>query len=203
MRTAVVGSSRDERAEEDEARVIRDPNLKLTLLQCLWSEGILRPFDREAFFREALGEPYDARAAYNDRVDVRVRDALLGTPLAPEALAKLKLLQWDGGDDVFHYVWTNWDGDDETFFVSSFDGIEACSSLEEISFDAGFRGTDIAPLVSLPRLTEVKLRGPKRLPDIRPLLDIPGLRRVTISPEENAENRAVIAALKDNGVVIA
>jgi hypothetical protein len=181
---------------------IRDPNLKLTLLQCLWAEGLLPPFDREAFFSDELGQPYDPSAAYNNRVDERVRDALLATSLPTELLAKLKLLQWDGGDDVFHYVWTNWYGDDETFFVTSFDGIEACTGLEEILFGAGFNGTDIAPLGALPNLTELKLWGTKRLPDVRPLLQTPALRKAQISAEDNAENRAAIAALRAKGIEV-
>ena len=57
---------------------IPDPNFQLTLLQSLWTAGLAPPFDKEAFFRDVLKQPYDFKALYNNAVDDRVRKAYLG-----------------------------------------------------------------------------------------------------------------------------
>ncbi len=116
---------------------IPDPNFRLTLLQALWNEGLAEPFDKEAFFRDVVGEPYDPGAAYNETVDERVRGALLAVPITAEQLAKLKLVQWDGGNEVHSLIFENWGADDDTFDVRDLRGIEHCRSVEHIAFTAG------------------------------------------------------------------
>ena len=51
---------------------IPDPNFRLTLLQSLWTAGLAQRFDKDAFFRDVVGEPYDPAASYgSSNFDVR------------------------------------------------------------------------------------------------------------------------------------
>ena len=181
---------------------IPDPNLRLTILNSAWEEGLLPPFDKEAFYRDVLQQPYDASADYNHRIDDRVRKHLLSTPLPDEMLAKLKILTWDGGNEVHHHIWADWDGESDEFDVHDLRGVEACKGLEFVQFIAGTAFRDIAPLTGLPKLSEVMLLG-GRIADAEPLLSVPNLRKVEIAADDSPQNQRVFDKLRSNGVDVA
>ena len=178
-----------------------DPNLRLTLLQSLWYANLAPRFDKEAFFREVLGEPWDVTASYNDGVDERVRDALLAIPISDEQLARLPLLQWDGGNDIHALIWENWRGEDETFDVRDLGGVERCVALREIAFTSGLQASDLSPLAGLASLTEVMLLG-RPLSDLEPLLELPSLERLRLYYLDRPRAREVLAILGARGVDI-
>lgn len=178
---------------------IPDPNLRLTLLNSAWEEGLLPRFDKEAFYRDVLKEPYDPAADYNYEIDNRVRDHLLSIPLTDDVLAKLKIVTWDGGNEVHHDIWTQWDGESDEFDVRDLRGIEACRGLEFIQFLAGTKFRDCSPLSGLPNLSEVMLLG-GRIADLSPLLTLPKVSKVEVAADDADTNRAVIGELRSRGV---
>jgi hypothetical protein len=178
---------------------IPDDNLRLTLLNSAWDQGLLPAFDKEAFYRDVLKQKYDPRASYNDGIDERVKKHLLSIALPDELLGKLTLVTWDGGNEVHHHIWTNWDGESDEFAVHDLSGIEACKNLETLQFIAGAQFDDVSPLAALPKLQEAMLLGGK-MGDLRPLLKMKSLKKVEVVPEDNANNRAALDGLRARGV---
>jgi hypothetical protein len=107
---------------------IQDPNLRLTILQAAWTAKLLPKFDKEAFFRDELGEGYDGDADYNYEPHEKVREALLKIPLPDSLLTKLKRVVWDGGKEIWLIIWRYWDGESDEFNVKDLSGIEACTN---------------------------------------------------------------------------
>ncbi len=176
-----------------------DPNLRLTLLQSLWTAGLAPPFDKEAFFHDVLHDRYDVRAAYNNTVDERVRRALLDQPITSEQLSRLRLVHWDGGDEIHHLIWENWDGEDDTFDVRDLRGVEQCRNVEEIEFTSGCQARDLSPVGELSSLRRLMLYG-RVFDSIAPLRDLTALRELSISCADNPTNREVLAVLQGRGV---
>jgi hypothetical protein len=180
---------------------IRDPNLRLILLEAAWNEDLLPRFDKDAFYRDALKEKYDPRAEYNQRIDERVRDALLSAPLDDDVLSQLKIVTWDGGNEAFLDIWTYWDGESGEFDVVDLAGIEKCTSLERLLFLAGARFPDCVPLGGLTQLHEVRIRGEEPA-SLGALLSLPKLKKVGVAPLEKPVNTRVIDQLRARGVEI-
>lgn len=178
-----------------------DDNFHLTVLQSLWNEGLMTPFDKPGFYN-SLGETWDPDADYNDEVDERVRKALLAIDLPTDKLERLKTISWDGGDDVHHLVISNWYGEDGAFDVTNVSGIEACSNVTTLKFIAGFKATDLSPISKLHKLVNVKLRGPQYIDDVTPLRHLSALRTVDVVAADNATNRAVLDELRGRGVAV-
>ncbi len=180
---------------------IPDPNLRLTLLNSLWNANLLPAFDKDAFYRDVLHEEWDPAADYNDGVDDRVREHLLATKLPEEALAKLTLVTWDGGNEAFHHIWTNWDGEDDTFSVRDLRGIEACMNLEVLEFTGGAAFGDCAPLAGLAKLRRATLFG-GWITNARPLLSLPALKKVELVAKDEPSIRTVLDELRSRGVAV-
>jgi hypothetical protein len=178
---------------------IPDPNFQLTLLQSLWTAGLAPPFDKEAFFRDVLKQPYDFKALYNNAVDDRVRKALLAEPITEAQLEQLRLIHWDGGDEIHHLIWESWDGEDETFDVHDLTGIEQCTALEQIEFTSGLSASDLTPLSSLQSLREAMLYG-HRFDSLDPLRNLTALKKLSIYYVDTSATRAVLDELRHKGV---
>lgn len=180
---------------------IRDPNLRLTILHSAWNAGLLPPFDKEAFYRDVLHDPWDADADYNDEVDERVRKHLLTIPLPSDLLAKLTRVTWDAGNEVFNYIWTTFDGESDEFAVRDLNGIEACKNLDVLEFTGGAAFRDCAPLAGLPKLSSATLLGGV-MSDLSPLLKLASLKKLRVVAENTPSNQSVIDALRSRGVAV-
>jgi hypothetical protein len=178
---------------------IPDPNLRLTLLQALWTAKLAPVFDREAFFRDVLGEEYDFEAPYNDEVHEGVRNALLQIPITEEQLSKLKLIQWDGGDEIHGLIWENWDGEDGTFDVHDFTGIELCRNLEWLAFTAGSQVKDLSPLLGMRSLAKVVLFN-RPFEALEPFEKLPALRELAVCYIDGDSSRQSLKRLQQKGV---
>ena len=178
---------------------IADDNFRLTLLQSAWDQELLPPFDKQAFYAGELKTPYDPRADYNDRIDERVKKHLLAIPLPDELLANLTRVTWDGGNEVFHYIWTNWDGESDEFAVHNIAGIEVCTGLETLQFISGAQFDDCAPLARLSKLEDVMLLG-GTMADLRPLTKLPRLRKVEVVAADTPNNHDAIERLRARGI---
>jgi hypothetical protein len=180
---------------------IPDPNLRLTLLNSLWNANLLPRFDKEAFYRDVLREEWDPEAEYNDGVDERVREHLLSIPLSDDLLAKLMMVVWDGGNEVHHHIWTNWDGEDDTFNVRDLRGIEACTNLEVLEFTGGASFGDCSPLAGLSKLRRVTLFG-GWLTNATALLSLPSLKKLECVVHDSADVKATLDELRSRGVSV-
>jgi len=180
---------------------IPDPNLRLTFLQCLWDEELLPTLDKEAFYRDTLGEEYDPSADYNDMADPRVRNHLLSIELPDTLLAQLKIVDWDVGSDVFQMIWTNWDGETDEFDLTDLTGIEACRSMETLEVLSGGGLESCAALAGLPALRRVTLLG-GWIKDASPLQKLPSLKKLEIAAAPTEDNQRVFTELRAAGVKV-
>jgi hypothetical protein len=180
-----------------------DPNLQLIVLQAAWTENLLSGFDKEAFFQNVIGEPWDDQADYNYDPDERIRKALLSIELSDDVLAKVRRVEWDGGKIVFRHIWTYWDGGGDYFRVCDLSGIGVCRNLKELVFIGGAGFSSIDPVADLKELEvfrdHASLSG---LKDIGPLLHLPKLRDVLVQVDRNSSNETVLAGLRARGAKV-
>ena len=181
---------------------VTDQNLRLTLLQAMWNEGLAPKFDKPAFYRNQLSREYDPASPEHEELNVEVRDALIATDLPEDSLARLKRVDWDGSEEIFHLIWEFPSDVGDTFFVKSLSGIEACKNLGALQFFAGLKTTNLSPIASLAELTTLRLQGPQRQTDIPPLLGLPKLKLVDVPVEDNESCADVVAQLRAKGVQV-
>jgi tetratricopeptide (TPR) repeat protein len=128
---------------------------------------------------EDEGEEEDEDEDDDYELKTEVRDALLDV-LAERAgaIAELTELSWGGGDDLQHLCYNYWDGEDDTFTVTSLAGLEQCLNLQVIDHVDLFSVSDLTPLTGLTRLESLVLKNVAAGTDWSPLLRIRSLRRV-------------------------
>jgi tetratricopeptide (TPR) repeat protein len=194
---------------EHDARPFPDPNLGLAVLSCLIDEGRVPRQERSALLDKADDasnthdndpDPEPEDDDFDDyELNTEVRDALLDV-LAGRAgaIAELTELSWGGGDDLQHLCYTFWDGEDDTFTVTSFAGLEQCLNLRVIIDHVDlFAVSDLTPLAGLTRLESLVLEYVPDDIDWSPLLRIRSLRRV-IGPVD----AATAEQLRERGVFV-
>lgn len=108
-----------------------DPNLKLAVLDALMHTG-----------RLDLGTPQAlADHVFKRHVDLDeegyallqpVYKYLARYPLSQEQLDAVTRLTFDGGLNIYTYVYPFWDGESDEFDIHSFAGIEHCRNLREV-----------------------------------------------------------------------
>ena len=175
-----------------------DPNFKLTVLSSLLEHDNLdlagyedlasfvlkRPVDLEKEGYALIREAYDYLARY---------------PLTDADLALVETLVFDGGNDIYPYCYRFWDGETKEFDVRSIEGIARCVNLRSIICIAIIEKLDIAQLVSLAKLEEIKL--PQTCVNPQRLLDLPALKKLTFH-EGALADPFLLARLRAKGVTI-
>lgn len=91
-------------------------------------------------------------------------------------------LHFDGASEVYQLTSLFWDGEDDAYDVSSFEGIEVCESLEAItviSMLSEEAPISLLPLSKLPNLERLFL-GQGSFKGVEALLDAPAFMKVKI-----------------------
>jgi hypothetical protein len=184
-----------------------EKNLKLAILGQLMVQDIISPFDIDSFFEEYLGQVYDGYAEYNYYPIPEVEAYLAGMELHDDDVLQLDTLSINSDDDVYRYIYPQWDGDSDYFAISSLEGIEICQNLKRLDM----RGIasidqplDLADLTQLPTFERLVLDGAV-VADLEPLLHVPTLKtlslsHITIAPPE--ENLHILSMLKEQGITV-
>ncbi len=150
----------DEPAPAD-AVEIRDFGFKLALIQAVMYElGALAKFDVRTFAKGYLKREIDVEEeGYS--VIPEAKRFFQKLPLSAAHLAQIRALAPDGGDDVYMNVAPYWGGEAEWFNIRSLAGIEHCTGLETVRFDAfqAFAPKELARLLACPALREVSIYG--------------------------------------------
>lgn len=118
-----------------------DFNFKLLVLQDLmYDQELVEPFDLSAHAEENgidledhLGEPIEGAREFYEAYEV-----------TPELAAKVTELVWDGGNDIFHDVVFQWDGEDDYFDVKTVIDALQLPNLESVTLMSldGVNGID-------------------------------------------------------------
>lgn len=171
-----------------------DGNLTLAVVARLIRMGLVPPFDTAAWRA--------AHPSWEDpnRLDADLRAALTHLPLDPAAVASIEVLRWGAWSDaeLRHVVWTCWGGEDDTFDIASLAGIGQLERLKDLQLEMCSEGLDLAPLVGHPSLETLALHRP--VTNLAPLLSLPRLMRVTVPGIDRLMHASTVAALRAKGV---
>lgn len=132
----------------------RQWQLKAAVHSELASQGHIAPFRLQDFV--AL---YPKRRIDTEK-EALVKEAVAYfrfLEIAPDVLAKLESLSFDGSLAIYQELYPFWDGEDGTFDVTDLTGLEQCTGLQSIH--GLFGAVDVARLASLPKLREIVLGG--------------------------------------------
>jgi hypothetical protein len=186
-------------AEEPAGAPFADPNLKLVVLDELIGKRAIDLGTPKALAKHILGPGYkEERDGYE--LLKPVYDYLVRYPLTSGHLAAVEDLTFDGGNDIYSYVFPFWDGEGGEFDVSSLAGIAQLPNLRRFSVISMLDDGDLAALAPLARLEAVGLcPGPYR--NAGAVLGLPRLQEFQCF-EGSLDDPAIVEALKVRGVQV-
>lgn len=134
------------------------------------------------------------------------RDYLVRYPLTPDMLGEIDTVILDGGNAIYAYIWLFWSGEDDSFDVSSLEGLSNCPNIRALEVVAMISVVDIAALVPLRHLSELYIGV--EITNIGALLDMPGLQSVRILNDRiydevmtpSHPTRTLMEKLKERGI---
>ncbi len=129
----------------------KDINFKISVMGALHQEGF---YVDEA---GALSDQHGDEEDFSYQPIKEVYEYYKNLQIDPEKLAQIEGLYPDGGDECYMYAMNNWDGEDDTFDISSIEGIESLVNLrvfDPISMITS-DGIDYAPLLGCKKLESV------------------------------------------------
>ncbi len=154
-----------------------DPNLKLVVIDELISAGLIDLGEPEAFLSQILGRPYDPRSDRQQPQKCQpAYDYLVRYPLTQAQLSAVESICFDGGNDIYEFIWPGWDGETPDFNVRSLVGIERLTALKTFNEISTLDVMDFRPLCALPDLETLDLGlGTTASADV--LLNLPSLKK--------------------------
>jgi predicted DNA-binding WGR domain protein len=176
----------EKRAARSGAKVdatIPDVNLRLAIVQALTDAKVLPELDRKKFLANEKVDPLldledgDQDIEYTKVLPIQ---KALVAQLQSKHLPQIKKIWWEGGLDVQHLIWSQWDGEGGEFDVESLEGIDACTSLETFSLAWCTKVKDASPLGGVKTLEVVSVAG-SDVTDVRALAGLPKLREIDLS----------------------
>ena len=174
-----------------------DINLKIAVLGSLVSREMICLGTPSQLAERVLGRSVDLEREGCALIP-EIREYLAAYPLTNVQLGSVETLHLDGGSSIYPYIWYFWDGEDETFDVATFAGIEHCPNITRFVASALVDVVDLGQLVPLRRLRTVRLGVPAKT--LEALLDFRDLAEVKLLRGSDLAGEAVISTLKARGV---
>ena len=115
-------------------------------------------------------------------------------------LARVESLGFDGGNEIYHYIWYHWDGESNDFDLETIRGIEHCPQLRRFNEISMVKHCDLALLRPLVSLESIEL-APGAHPNARALLDLPRLQSLKCFAD-SLDDPDVVVALRARGVAV-
>ncbi|QFT82765.1 hypothetical protein FIU89_19240 [Roseovarius sp. THAF27] len=180
-----------------------DPNFKLAVIDALMSNGTLDLGDEWTFQDRLSKGQYDY-----ERDGYTLNRAFLSYfrqyPLTAAHLAAVEELWFDGGLDIYGWIFTFWGGETEDFDIDSLADLALLPNLRVFGFSAMHDANDLAAYLRAPKLEVLDLGligRPWRNWDA--LLQLPKLRKFRYFTTDHApEADEVLATLRARGVTI-
>ncbi|NIB58269.1 MULTISPECIES: DUF6892 domain-containing protein [Rhizobium/Agrobacterium group] len=184
-----------------------DPNLKLAILSGLIDKQVVDLGTPRQLAEHVLGRPVDLEKEGYEQIPA-VRAYLDRYPLTPDLLRQVDGLVLDGGNSAYPYVWFFWDGEDESFNVTSLSGIGHCPNIKSLDLTSMIETVDLRDL--LPPFQIENINAGVELVNVPALLDMPNLKSVRILDDQlygevmtpDHPNRQVMETLKAKGVSV-
>lgn len=190
-------------ALQETAAPFTDANFKLAVLSRLIERGTINFGHFDEFLQFIEGPNYDYE---NDgyAISTKAVSYLTRYPLSLQMLASVEELSFDGGLDIYPYIYPFWGGETEDFDIHSLRDIRLLPNLRNFGFSAMLTDTDLAPLAEVKELEQLELglTGPWK--NIQVLLSLPKLRyfQAFSSDVETQAAQSVIEELRERGVAI-
>jgi len=205
--------------QSDYQELFPDLNFKLAIIHSLRKIDALPSFDKNAFWLETFGEPYDDFADYAYENVPEVIEYYRNFELKPEQLEQIKSISWLEFDIIYD-INSQWDGEDNFFEISSIEGIQHCPNIEKLRLALGLDPmpwevkqlglqktyVNLQPLKELKKLQELTLEG--YVQNVATILEIPSLKKlkkieycnILEVEEKKLDFEDFIGKIKENGV---
>lgn len=194
----------DPKALEPGPGLFRDANFKLAVIARLMERGELEFGPYPDFLRWLEGPDYDYEAD-GYRLSQKAMEYFTRYPLTVQQLGRIEVLEFDGGLDIYPFIYPFWGGETDDFDIRSLEDLRLLPKLRRFGAFSMLQSADLGPLKDHPALEKVTLgligQEWKRLSG---LLTLPRLTHVTAfaSDIKSARNRRVLSTLKSRGVVV-
>ncbi|MEM7058768.1 MAG: hypothetical protein AAF557_14350 [Pseudomonadota bacterium] len=191
-------------AMADDAQDFQDPNFKLTVISALMENGELTFDAYPEFLKQIEGSQYDyekdgyrlSTPAYQHFVDLKI---------SADQLATIQALVFDGGLEIYPYVYPFWGGETEDFDITSLRDLRHLPNLQRFEIVSMLSDTDLAPLKGAQQLRSISLGLVKgSWKNLNVLLDLPALGSVQVFDTNitTPAQRAVLDKLAGQGVAV-
>ena len=190
------------RAKADDPVVFRDTNFKLTVVAALMDAGVLDFGVYTDFLKQIEGPQYDyENDGYN--LSAKSYQYFADYTLTADQLAKVQRLTFDGGLEIYPFIFPFWGGESNDFDIRSLEDMRHLPNLKVFEMISMLAGPDLAPLKEAPNLQRLDLglvRGSWK--NMRVLLTLPDLQRLVVFDTNipTPDQRAVLEALRQKGV---
>ncbi|WP_057791830.1 DUF6892 domain-containing protein [Roseovarius atlanticus] len=180
-----------------------DPNFKLTVIDALMANGTFDLGDEAAFQDRLSKGQYDyERDGYT--LNRSFLSYFRQYPLTSAHLAAVEELWFDGGLDIYGWIFPFWGGETEDFDIASVADLSLLPNLRVFGFSAMHHANDLTAYLRAPRLEVLELGligSPWR--NWHALLQLPNLQEFRYFTSNHApEADAVLAELRRRGVAI-
>jgi len=183
---------------------IKNYNFKLAVIDSLMESRTLHFGDFDEFLKQIEGQQYDyeqeghilSKKAYNFFKDY---------PLSEENLLSIEELYFDGGLEIYSYIFPFWGGETGDFDIESLKDLRQLPNLRVFEANSMLNDGDLSPLKSLVKLEELGLGFlPVVWQNMDVLLELPELKNITIFKINitTEKHRHVLEKLKERGVII-
>ena len=182
----------------------RDVNFKLAVIDSLIEAGVLNFGGYPGFLRWLEGPQYDYEE-HGYVLSDKAYDYFARYPLNADQLARVTRLEFDGGLDIYPFIFPFWGGETEDFDIRSLADLHLLPNLRRFSVISMLTDPDLAPLAGAKQL-EVATLGliGQDWQNMDSLLHLPHLTHVTVfkSDTRSKANQRTLHQLKQRGIVV-
>lgn len=133
-----------------------DANFKLVVMGALMKAGVLDFGNFPAFLKAVEGPDYDYEE-HGYELSQKAYDYLTHYPLTPEQLSQVRTLTFDGGNDIYRYIFPFWGGEGEEFSIAALTDLHLVPNVTGLCIISMLRGTGLGPLSHISEVETVTL----------------------------------------------
>lgn len=179
-------------------------NFKLTVISALMDAKVLDFGTFTEFLKQVEGPQYDYENDGYDRSEKAYR-FFAELPLTKQQLGKVEELYFDGGIEIYPFVYPFWGGETDEFDIHSLADLKHLPNLRVFEINAMLTDNDLSSMRSLSKLEEVGLGLVlNSWQNMDVLLEFPSLKKLTIFDTNitNLQQRQVLEQLRSRGVSV-
>jgi len=191
-------------AKADDPVTFQDTNFKLTVIDALMELGVLNFGDFTEFLKQVEGPDYDYEQDGYDLSEKAYR-YFADYPLTPDQLAKVEILVFDGGLEIYPFIFPFWGGETDDFDIRSIADMRHLPNLKTFEMISMQVNPDLAPLGQTRNLQRLNLGlAPGSWKNMDVLLTLPNLQGLVVFDTNitTPDQRAILELLAARGVKV-